>query len=121
MWPLLKVCWREKGDELSYQLFYEPGERLYHSNVPIRIKESRKAYEFLDRDLNLDLIEEISGEDYRKLADFISISVQTDVSYISQQIKMIIENGFLVDKGAGRYILPGNVSYFKRFMIMRKI
>lgn len=63
----------------------------------------------------MDLIEEISGEDYRKLADFISISVQTDVSYISQQIKMIIENGFLVDKGAGRYILPGNVSYFKRF------
>lgn len=115
LWPLLKVCWREKGDELSYQLFYEPGERLYHSNVPIRIKESRKAYEFLDRDLNLDLIEEISGEDYRKLADFISISVQTDVSYISQQIKMIIENGFLVDKGARRYILPGNVSYFKRF------
>lgn len=115
LWPLLKVCWREKGDELSYQLFYEPGERLYHSNVSIRIKESRKAYEFLDRDLNLDLIEEISGEDYRKLADFISISVQTDVSYISQQIKMIIENGFLVDKGARRYILPGNVSYFKRF------
>lgn len=83
LWPLLKVCWLEEGAELSYQLFYEPGERLYHSNVPIRIKEARRAYEFLGRDLNVDLIEEISAENYRKTADFISIGVQTDVSYTS--------------------------------------
>lgn len=115
LWPLLKVCWLEEGAELSYQLFYEPGERLYHSNVPIRIKEARRAYEFLGQDLNVDLIEGISAENYRKTADFISIGVQTDISYISQQIKLIIKNGFLFDKGARRYILPGNVSYFKHF------
>ena len=63
--------------------------RLFHASIPLvkatmvthismkqGIPSPEKAYEFLDRDLNLDLIEEISGEDYRKLADFISISVQ---------------------------------------------
>ena len=115
LWPLLKVRWHEEGTEVSYQLFYEPGERLYHCNVPIRIKEARRAYEFLGRTLNLDMIEKISAKNYRKIANFISIDVQTDFSYIRQQIKLIIKNGFLLDKGARRYILPGNILYFKCF------
>lgn len=113
-WPLLTICWNEKDREFSFQSYCKPGVRLYHNQISVRIKEARRIYEYLGISPNLDMIELLSTENYREASEQLRTHIGISDSYIKQQICLMVEENWFSDKEAFRYILPGNVSYFKQ-------
>lgn len=87
---------------------------MYHNQISARIKEARKIYEYLGISPNLDMIELLSTENYREASEQLRTHIGISDSYIKQQICLMVEENWFSDKEALRYILPGNVSYFKQ-------
>lgn len=116
LWPVIKIDWngREDGTVSSYQLYRFPGLRLYHEEIAVRIREARKAFEYIGCDTNMDIIEQLSTQKYRQAADTLNKQVRLSNSYIKEQILFLINNEIIFDADALNYFLPADVVYFKQ-------
>lgn len=116
LWPVIKIDWNGGEDDAvsSYQLYRSPGLRLYHEEIAVRIREARKAFEYLGCDTNMDIIEQLSTQQYRQAADALNKQVRLSNSYIKEQILFLINNEIIFDADALNYFLPADVVYFKQ-------
>lgn len=116
LWPVLKIYWNDGKDNAvsSYQIYQSPGLRLYHEEIAVRIREARKAFEYLGCDTNMDIIEQLSTQKYRQAADALNKQVRLSDSYIKEQILFLINSKAIFDADALSYFLPVDVVYFKQ-------
>lgn len=114
LWPLYNIYWKGKTQS-SYQLYGKPGERLFHSDVSVRINEARQAYKYLDCNVDMEMIEQISTEDYIHSANMLNKKIRINESYIEEQIQLLVKEKWICEISAIEYFLPGEVSYFKQF------
>lgn len=115
LWPLFKISWLKKEKEYSFQLYCEPGARLQHNNVPVRIKEVRTACDYLDCDIDWNAIEQISTNQYANAVNLLKAKVFLSDKFISELIRRIVREGWIFEMDSADYLLPFDISYFQQF------
>lgn len=115
LWPLFKISWFEKEKEYLYQLYCEPGVRLQHGNTSVRIKEVRNTCGYLGCDIDWDVIEQISTDQYANAVNLLKAKVFLSDKFINELIQKIVREGWIFELDSANYLLPFDISYFQQY------